>query len=283
MKPNFNDWFTDTNTTNIADKTSEKLFYNLTKDYNFDVEDNIDWSKVQIPDELLNKLLDYKFSVDVSAVTDKNPDGPGAFDTFMTAVGNHLQKEYAEGRIVGSDYATVYMAVIQSALQLGVEFALKKDSTYLSGIQAQLTALSSLLNVISTKLGIAKLKVETNNLKATFANSKLQLATIQEQVEGLRGQTLNTRTDGTVITGTMGKQKDVMSQQIIAFKQKASVEAAKIASDAWTVTKGVDEATPTPNSMSLNALNRVVDQVYANAGLPTVEGSTNNLNGSTPQ
>ena len=93
---------------------------------------------------------------------------------------------------------------------------------------------------------------------------------------------MNTRTDGTTVVGTSGKQKDVMSQQIIAFKQKANIDAANIAANAWTVTKGVDEATQTPESMNLNALNKIVDQVYANTNLPTVLGSTNNLNGSTP-
>ena len=109
-----------------------------------------------------------------------------------------------------------------------------------------------------------------------------QLKLLGEQFEAARAQTLDVRSDNQPIKGQIGKQKDVMSQQIIAFKQKANIDAANIAANAWTVTKGVDEATQTPESMNLNALNKIVDQVYANTNLPTVLGSTNNLNGSTP-
>lgn len=282
-KPTFNDWFEDTNSTlQAGDVTSEKLFYNLTKELNLIIDDNIDWSKYEIPKELLDKLVNYNVSVSVPEVTTKDPDGSGAFDVFMSAIGKHLEKEFAEGRIVGADYATTYIAAVQMALQQAVDFILKKDQVYLAGIDAQMKAITSTIAVLNAKVALAKLKAETSSLAAQYANTKLQLAVIQEQLETARSNTLNTRTDGTDIVGTSGKQKDVMSQQIIAFKQKANIDAANIAANAWTVTKGVDEATQTPESMNLNALNKIVDQVYANTNLPTVLGSTNNLNGSTP-
>ena len=282
-KPTFNDWFNDTNSTSQAgDVTSEKLFYNLTKELNLLIDDNIDWSKYEIPKELLDKLVNYRVSVSVPEVTTKDPDGTGAFDVFMSAIGKHLEKEFSEGRIVGADYATTYIAAVQMALQQAVEFVLKKDQTYLTGINAQMQAIASTVAVLNAKVTLAKLKAETSTLAAQYANTKLQLSVIQEQLESARSTPLNTRTDGTTVVGTSGKQKDVMSQQIIAFKQKANIDAANIAANAWTVTKGVDEATQTPESMNLNALNKIVDQVYANTNLPTVLGSTNNLNGSTP-
>ena len=282
-KPTFNDWFNDTNIPQQAgDITSEKLFYNLTKELKLLIDDNIDWSKYEIPKELLDKLVNYRVSVSVPEVTTKDPDGTGAFDVFMSAIGKHLEKEFSEGRIVGADYATTYIAAVQMALQQAVEFVLKKDQTYLTGINAQMQAIASTVAVLNAKVALAKLKAETSTLAAQYANTKLQLSVIQEQLESARSNTLNTRTDGTTVVGTSGKQKDVMSQQIIAFKQKANIDAANIAANAWTVTKGVDEATQTPDSMNLNALNRIVDQVYANTNLPTVLGSTNNLNGSTP-
>ena len=282
-KPTFNDWFDDTNSTSQAgDVSSEKLFYNLTKELNLLITDNIDWAKYDIPKELLDKLVNYTVSVSVPEVTTKDPEGTGAFDVFMSAIGKHLEKEFSEGRIVGADYATTYISAVQMALQQAVEFVLRKDQTYLTGINAQMQAIASTVAVLNAKVALAKLKAETSTLAAQYANTKLQLSVIQEQLESSRATTLDTRTDGTPIAGSSAKQKDVMSQQIIAFKQKASIDAANIAANAWTVTKGVDEATQTPESMNLNALNKIVDQVYANTNLPTVLGSTNNLKGSTP-
>ena len=136
--------------------------------------------------------------------------------------------------------------------------------------------------VLKAKVALAKLKAETSTLAAQYANTKLQLSVIQEQLESARSATLNTRTDGTTVVGTSGKQKDVMSQQIIAFKQKAGIDAANIASNAWITSKGMNDAVEAPPSMQNAALNNVVDQVYANAGLPTTGNHTNNLNGSVP-
>ena len=282
-KPTFENWFEDSNLINQSgDKSAEKLYYNLSKDLNLIIDDNIDWSKYEIPQDLIDKLINYKVSVSVPEVTTKDPDGTGAFDVFMSAIGKHLEKEFSEGRIVGADYATTYIAAVQMALQQAVDFTLKKDAVYLAGINAQMQAIASTISVLQAKVALAKLKAETSTLSAQFANTKLQLAVLQEQLESSRANTLDTRTDGTAIAGSSGKQKDVMSQQIIAFKQKANVDAANIAANAWTVTKGVDEATQTPESMNLNALNKVIDQVYANSNLPTVLGSVNNLNGSIP-
>ena len=179
-KPTFNDWFNDTNSTSQAgDVTSEKLFYNLTKELNLLIDDNIDWSKYEIPKELLDKLVNYRVSVSVPEVTTKDPDGTGAFDVFMSAIGKHLEKEFSEGRIVGADYATTYIAAVQMALQQAVEFVLKKDQTYLTGINAQMQAIASTVAVLNAKVTLAKLKAETSTLAAQYANTKLQLSVIQ--------------------------------------------------------------------------------------------------------
>ena len=400
-KPSFNNWFTDTNSVNSkeSDKLSEKLYYNLNTSNNFGLDKlKVDLNEFNIPQELLNKILNYHISATVDEVTTKDPDGTGAFDVFMFAISKHLEKEFSEGRIVGADYATTYIAAVQMALQQAVEFVLKKDQVFITTATSQLTAINAAIETVKAKASLILTQIQAYTAQTDYANKKLALATlheqyinltaqydnllkererieaqtaqivaqtaqvpeqtkhiqaqtaqltaqtnqipeqtkhiqaqtaqVKEQMEATRGQTLGTRTDGTIIAGSIGasvkqsekqievmsaqlkllgeqfeaaraqtldvrsdnqpikgqigKQKDVMSQQIIAFKQKANIDAANIAANAWTVTKGVDEATQTPESMNLNALNKIVDQVYANTNLPTVLGSTNNLNGSTP-
>ena len=407
-KPSLNNWFTDTNSVNSkeSDKLSEKLYYNLNTSNNFGLDKlKVDLNEFNIPQKLLDKILNYHISATVDEVTTKDPDGTGAFDVFMFAISKHLEKEFSEGRIVGADYATTYIAAVQMALQQAVEFVLKKDQVFITTATSQLTAINAAIETIKAKASLVLTQIQAYTAQTDYANKKLALATlheqyinltaqydnllkererieaqtaqieaqtaqivaqtaqvpeqtkhiqaqtaqltaqtnqipeqtkhiqaqtaqVMEQMETTRGQTLGTRTDGTIIAGSLGasvkqsekqievmsaqlkllgeqfeaaraqtldirsdnqpikgqigKQKDVMSQQIIAFKQKANIDAANIAANAWTVTKGVDEATQTPESMNLNALNKIVDQVYANTNLPTVLGSTNNLNGSTP-
>lgn len=379
-KPSFNNWFTDTNSVNSkeSDKLSEKLYYNLNTSNNFGLDKlKVDLNEFNIPQELLDKILNYHISATVDEVTTKDPDGAGAFDVFMSAISKHLEKEFSQGRIVGADYSNAYLAAMQMALQQAVDFVLKKDQVFITTATSQLTAINAAIETIKAKISLVLAQIQVYTAQTEYANKKLALATlheqyinltaqydnllkererieaqtaqltaqtsqipeqtkhiqaqtaqVMEQMEATRGQTLGTRTDGTIIAGSIGasvkhsekqievmsaqikllgeqfetaraqtldvrsdnqpvkgqigKQKDVASQQIIAFKQKAGIDAANIASNAWITSKGMNDAVEAPTAMQNAALNNVVDQVYANAGLPTTGNHKNNLNGSVP-
>lgn len=338
QKPTFTDWFPDTDTTDSksSDRLSEKLYYNLTKSDNFNLDNlHINPDDFRLPDGLLDKIINYKVSATLEEVTTKDPDGTGAFDTFMTAISKHLEKEFSQGRIVGADYSNAYIAAMQMALQQAVDFVLKKDQVYISATTAQLAAIDAAIGIIKSKIALITAQIQAYIAQTQYAGEKLKLSNlhetyitliaqynklceevnvqkaqtsgtrtdnatvagsigaqiqmineqiklVREQIESARAQTLDTRTDGTVVKGQIGKQKDVASQQIIAFKQKAGIDAANIASNAWITSKGMNDAVEAPTSMQNAALNNVVDQVYANAGLPTTGNHKNNLNGSVP-
>lgn len=338
QKPTFTDWFTDTDTTDskLSDQLSEKLYYNLTKSDNFNLDNlQINPDDFRLPDGLLDKIINYKVSATLEEVTTKDPDGTGAFDTFMTAISKHLEKEFSQGRIVGADYSNAYIAAMQMALQQAVDFVLKKDQVFISATTAQLAAIDAAIGIIKSKIALITAQIQAYIAQTQYAGEKLKLSNlhetyitliaqynklceevnvqkaqtsgtrtdnatvagsigaqiqmineqiklVREQIESARAQTLDTRTDGAVVKGQIGKQKDVASQQIIAFKQKAGIDAANIASNAWITSKGMNDAVEAPTSMQNAALNNVVDQVYANAGLPTTGNHKNNLNGSVP-
>lgn len=338
QKPTFTDWFTDTNSTDskLSDQLSEKLYYNLTKSDNFNLDNlQINPDDFKLPDGLLDKIINYKVSATLEEVTTKDPDGTGAFDTFMTAISKHLEKEFSQGRIVGADYSNAYIAAMQMALQQAVDFVLKKDQVFISVTTAQLAAIDAAIGIIKSKIALITAQIQAYIAQTQYAGEKLKLSNlhetyitliaqynklceevnvqkaqtsgtrtdnatvagsigaqiqmineqiklVREQIESARAQTLDTRTDGAVVKGQIGKQKDVASQQIIAFKQKAGIDAANIASNAWITSKGMNDAVEAPTSMQNAALNNVVDQVYANAGLPTTGNHKNNLNGSVP-
>ena len=62
-------------------------------------------------------------------VTNNVVTGTGAFDDLMEAVNIHLDAQFNLGRITGSDYATVYLGAMQSALQQSVVFTLGLEKT----------------------------------------------------------------------------------------------------------------------------------------------------------
>lgn len=95
-----------------------------------------------------------------------------------------------------------------------------------------------------------------------------QGALVDEQLEAARAQTMDTRTDGvTVITGSIGKQKDLYSQQITSYQRDAETKAAKIFSDAWITQKTIDEGLTAPNMFTNASVDQVLGGLKTNLGL----------------
>jgi hypothetical protein len=66
-----------------------------------------------------------------SSVTNTNNviTGTGVFDDLMESVTAHLEAQFQLGRITGTDFATVYLGAIQSALQASVNYAVGQEKT----------------------------------------------------------------------------------------------------------------------------------------------------------
>lgn len=88
-----------------------------------------------------------------------------------------------------------------------------------------------------------------------------QAALLVEQTESQRAQTLNNRTDGATITGVLGKQKDLYTQQITSYQRDAEVKAAKLFTDAWTVQKTIDEGLLAPSGFQNTSLDAVLTKI----------------------
>ena len=54
-------------------------------------------------------------------------DGTGNFDKLMKVVTLHVEKQFTDGRITGTDYATVYLGALQSTLAQAVSFTLSMN------------------------------------------------------------------------------------------------------------------------------------------------------------
>lgn len=88
---------------------------------------------------------------------------------------------------------------------------------------------------------------------------------LKEQIEVQLAQTSDRRKDGTAVVGTLGKQKDLYTQQIQSYKRSAEQQAAKLFTDAWTVMKTIDEGLTPPTN-------------FANANIDTILSSIKSAN-----
>ena len=117
---------------------------------------------------------------------------------------------------------------------------------------------------------LQKVGLEHSNYIALFNLQTMlpqQYELLVEQTEVQRAQTLDTRSDGITVVGTVGKQKDLYSQQIKSYQRDSELKAAKLFADAWTVQKTVDEGFVAPANFQNPSLDSVLGHIKTNNNL----------------
>jgi hypothetical protein len=95
----------------------------------------------------------------------------------------------------------------------------------------------------------------------------IQLDLVKEQREGERSKTLDTRTDGITVVGSVGKQKDLYTQQISSFIADAKFKTAKMYLDNWITQKTLDEGISPPTELSTANAGTVLATHRATVGI----------------
>lgn len=80
----------------------------------------------------------------------------------------------------------------------------------------------------------------------------------REQAESARAQTSNTRSDGSPVMGMLGKQKDLYSQQIIAYKKDAESKVAKMFMDSWMAHQAIFEDLDSPDVLTKDSIQEIL-------------------------
>jgi hypothetical protein len=152
---------------------------------------------------------------------------------------------------------------------------LPKQSLILTAQKEQLEAQIDNLdnqtaNLLPEQVRLTKSQADASVYSNTFLLPKQadQLAAMvkvaQEQHETQRAQTLDTRSDGvTPVTGTLGKQKDLHTRQILSYKQDAQLKAARPFVDAWITMKTIDEGTLPPVGFNNANLDQILTTLRA--------------------
>lgn len=95
----------------------------------------------------------------------------------------------------------------------------------------------------------------------------IQKLNLQEQAEAARAQTMDTRTTGEAVKGSIGKQKELHSQQITSFQRDAEVKAAKLFTDAWITQKTIDEGLIAPPGFQNASVDVILTRLKQNNNL----------------
>lgn len=128
------------------------------------------------------------------------------------------------------------------------------------------TAQYTLTNILPRQLLITQNQLDTG-VYSLNQMMPAQLRLLDEQKEVQRAQTLDIREDGQFVSGSLGKQKQLYSQQISSYQRSSEINAAKLFTDAWISHKAVDEGIDTPGSFNAANISQVLSSVKNNNGL----------------
>ena len=96
-----------------------------------------------------------------------------------------------------------------------------------------------------------------------------QRTLLTEQGESERAKTLDARSDAVTVVGSIGKQKDLYTQQIDSFVKDAQHKTAKMYLDGWITQKTLDEGLAAPTELQNAGVDIVLARVRDNNALTT--------------
>lgn len=180
--------------------------------------------------------------------------GAGFYDELMRTSKAHLVEEYEAGRLVGADYGSTYLGMLQANLQVASQFILQKEinnqQVLLLQEQVQQAAKeNALLNLQLTKAGIENNIAQYNldymlpeQLATQTEQTKLVTAQIAEsnaKTTLLGTQNSVTAAESTAKLANLAKQDDLLDKQILTETANTSMPTAGLTLNAYN--KGLAE------------------------------------------
>jgi hypothetical protein len=217
-------------------------------------------------------------------------DLPLLINAIMADLRSHLDHEYKEQRIRGTDYSKVFLA--------SMEFAMSNSTQYLVGMavaeaqKAKIAAEIALLQLEREKLRyqidyilpleVKKLELENERLRLegqrvlneaneiaariplTNAQTRQILETLPYTIEKTAAEANLVRAkymSELVQPDINRKQVELLEQQRRGFIRNAEQQAAKIIVDTWSVSKSVDEDYPVPDGLQADEIASIVHRM----------------------
>lgn len=273
-----------------AEVEANRLLEELTKGDDFTLPD-IDMSGPEwdIPGGDDSPIFGAIDKISNESLTTREVGGNGTFDALMESAHNHLKAEFKANRITGGEYTKAYIAMMESCMSNAVQFLLGRDQAYWAAAMAQIQAVTARVQLATSKAQFVLAKIQALSAKSEYALTKMKIATesetycaalfnasqmlpqqlklLTEQTEAQRAQTLDTRTDGAAVKGSVGKQKELYSQQITSYQRDAEVKASKLFTDAWITQKTIDEGLNPPNGFTNASIDTILTKLKSNNGL----------------
>lgn len=178
-------------------------------------------------------------------------------------VANMLPNAFAQAQHILNVRQPLESEAIEEAIE-------KERAQTLDTRRDNLTPISGVIGLQKTGLDLdndTKDYILANQLPKQVELVTRQISLTGEQTESERAKTLDVRTDGASVVGSVGKQKDLYTQQIDSFIKDSQHKTAKMYLDAWVTQKTLDEGLNAPTQLTNNEINEVLTNVRGNNNL----------------
>lgn len=244
----------------------------------------------------VDKIVIGDVTQEVTPGTSNTLLGTGTFDVLMRAVNEHIQREYADNRIKGSEYSTVYLGALNSVLDKAMAFTMEVDKSWLEAeilrLEVEKLELEKLKVTAETSLIDAQVPlieqqtanaiIEGTVLLASECKLRAEFDVLLEQklkliaetlLLGQKQQTELAQTNGGGITADsiLGKQRNLYQNQADGFIRDAEQKATDILVKTWSVRRTTDEDTKvnSENMLDDTIIGRMVTTMLEGVGTNT--------------
>ena len=199
-------------------------------------------------------------------LTTKVVNGTGIFDELMTAANAHLDSQFKNERITGTQYAEVYLGQLQAVLANAVQFLIERDKTYLSNL-----LINAQIDLANKQVELAEKQIEQADKQLELLEKQIELQQAQSDLARQKIKTeiaqISDTVDGVAVSGVIGAQVALYKQQRESFLRDAEQKSLKILADTWITRKTIDDGVEVPVNFDTDALNAFTQKVADGIGV----------------
>ena len=199
-------------------------------------------------------------------LTTKVVNGTGIFDELMTAANAHLDSQFKNERITGTQYAEVYLGQLQAVLANAVQFLIERDKTYLNNL-----LINAQIELANKQAELAEKQLEQADKQLELLEKQIELQQAQSDLARQKIKTeiaqISDTVDGVAVGGVIGAQVALYKQQRESFLRDAEQKSLKILADTWITRKTIDDGVEVPVNFDTDALNAFTQKVADGIGV----------------
>ena len=154
----------------------------------------------------------------ITDLTEGKLDGNGAFDKLMAAARVHLDREFSNQRITGTEYAEVYLGTLQNVMNTSLSYLIQGANL---DLQRQLIEQQVILATIEAR----KAEIEMEKVKVELQLLELQKPKMAAEVKLIEAQVVQIEAENALIP----KKAALMDAEVLYKEKQGELITSQIA------------------------------------------------------